>query len=506
MPEPSIKTTVGGSYRIPSWWYMALVFIAGLGMMVAYQAMEQPLIGDRNYLMYISQAMMRNEPIYRTTDIGYPPLAALIDAVAAAPGRWLGLPGYLAVRLVSIPAFVLLGVLLYQVTTDVTGQRRVGLWAGLLYFSIKPMLVIGSVHLEPKLLVQFCALVLVFALHRRRWLLAGIAVGAATTSWFQGAAMGLAPLVIGLYTWRRTGWQGCWRFILGLILGVLPAALYLTITGQWLDYLTLGFYLKFLAVPDIASATSASGIVTMIVDNMDRSTLILIPLSLLGITDYVYRSRWRSDDSTSQWAVLLPESGGVLWLTVACLLYSAIAEVFKLELVGKADLLAYHYLLAFWSALGLWAGWQLLSHFVSSPVVHRIAPNLITGMIVLLLVAQASIHRMGDTLTAQRQWVLNLLPMDIGSGDWIAINAVEFYVFTEQPSPWPVSEFFVDRDKFIAYRLPNGCQTLIDDLESGRFHHVFIRAPGTTNCLATIWHYLQEHTDQFESIDVIATR
>ena len=63
---------------------------------------DAPIRGDPAYFTYLGQAILRGDPIYTTTFMGYPPLGPLASSGAMALGRVIGLPTYLAPRYAAV--------------------------------------------------------------------------------------------------------------------------------------------------------------------------------------------------------------------------------------------------------------------------------------------------------------------------------------------------------------------------------------------------------------------
>ena len=76
---------------------------------------EFPIFGDRAYFTYVGQAVLRGEPYYQTTFMGYPPFAAMLSATAMWLGQWFDVPTYLAPRYLSVgvAALTSLGAIAY---------------------------------------------------------------------------------------------------------------------------------------------------------------------------------------------------------------------------------------------------------------------------------------------------------------------------------------------------------------------------------------------------------
>ncbi len=116
-----------------------------------------PITGDRAYFTYLGQAVLRGEPIYATTFMGYPPLGMLLSGAAMWVGRCFELPSYLAPRYAAVAVGALCSVLVYALTRRATGSAWAGLLAGVALASFDRWGLSVLSTLEPKHLVVLFA-------------------------------------------------------------------------------------------------------------------------------------------------------------------------------------------------------------------------------------------------------------------------------------------------------------------------------------------------------------
>ena len=55
----------------------------------------------KSHFTYMGQAVLRGEPYYQTTFMGYPPVGALLAAASMYLGGWFDLPTYVLARIVE---------------------------------------------------------------------------------------------------------------------------------------------------------------------------------------------------------------------------------------------------------------------------------------------------------------------------------------------------------------------------------------------------------------------
>jgi hypothetical protein len=490
----------------PAWLGAAVVFVAGVVIILAYQPGAQAVSGDRGYLIYMAQAVARGEPIYQTTTAGYTPFAPMISALTMHLTGWLGVPSYLAPRLLMVPLVALTGVMLYIVVYRLTGSLWGSLWAGLFNFVSTGVMATSSANLQPKLLVQVFLLVSMVALLHRRWLWVGAAISAAAMCWQPSAALGAAPLLIALVTWGEHRGAALVRFVAGLVLGALPSILYLTLSGQWVDFWMQTVVVKLAVSETLSAGAGLDWFRQIVLGSIDEAAWVLLPLGALGLAAYSGRRLLLPPPGQSRLHIFMPESGGILLMTGVWVLYSTIADVTALEKQGGGDLVYAHHFLAFW------AGWGLM-------IVHAVALWLLRGRLPwfgaasgLLLTAgivgwtltTAADNKIDYTLQFQEEELLELLPDGFDPAETVVVNLADIYVLTNTPSPLPVIEFSEGFQAYLDLRLPNGCQSLQEIVAA--YPRVIIRGSARLPCIDQINEFLEDNRAQFESVLFVDNR
>lgn len=439
----------------------SLVFLVGLIAMMGFQPARQPIVDDRAYLLYMAQAVARDEPVYQTTTFGYTPFASLISAGTIRVGAVFGMPTYLSPRFGAVVLVGLSGVLLYLIARRISGSHWVGIWAGVLNFGVQQMLVYHAANLEPKLLAQIFTLMLVVAIQHRRWLIAGAAGSAAAMCWQPTAAVSLVPLLVLAVNWRTHGARAFALWFAGLMLGALPALLYLTMTGQWSDFLAQGVFLKLAPETVQSGGNQVDWFEHIVLVNLNPSENWLPLLGILGIAAYIWSALIRPSATQGRGAVFAPASGGFFVLTVVWLVYLTLGDIGSFEVQGRGDLIYAHYLLAFWAAWGVLVIYQLGLWLLrrSAPVLMRVWSILLTIAVVGFALDHIGIYQPVFTLQQQQERVALLLLLRLEASDWLAVNLVEIYALTNLPSPFPILKSSASFETYIEQRLPRQCDT-----------------------------------------------
>ena len=146
--------------------------LTALAVFAQYGIWEHPIYGDRAYLIYQGQSVLRGESIYAGSFLGYPPVGPLLSGAAMWVGRWFDLPSYLAPRFAGLLVGAANPVLLYWVTRRATGSAAAGGIAALTLTAFAEYGGFSVSNLEPKALVVLFWLLASLSLQQRRWLAA----------------------------------------------------------------------------------------------------------------------------------------------------------------------------------------------------------------------------------------------------------------------------------------------------------------------------------------------
>ena len=212
-----------------------LWFLLGTIVWLLYHPFEQPIEGDRAYLVYMAQAVGRGQNLYHDTPLGYTPLGPLVGGTAIAlvkavlPQassitilRLVGFMGYLGL----VASVFGLGLRLFQ-------QRWQAHLLTLLFLGLAYPSVMATVNFESKLLGMLFTLWGCWALLARRWFWAGVFAALALLCW---QIFGMVGLVFGLFLLFTRQYRALAPMAGGAALGMLVLVGYLYFSNAWVPF------------------------------------------------------------------------------------------------------------------------------------------------------------------------------------------------------------------------------------------------------------------------------
>ena len=446
--------------------HIAILATVSTAVLLRYGLSEQPILGDRAYFVYVSQAVSKGDLLYGSTTFGYTPYGPFLSAMTMHIGDIFNVPSYLAPRYLSLPVYAASAALLYLVARNASGSALAGIFSGLTLSGFGAMSVLCASNLEPKAMVMFFMLASMLALQKRNWLVTGFASAMAGMFWQPAAIAGLSMFMILAFTDRDKLLPNFLKFSAGMLLGMLPAILYLTAFAEWHNFYEMAVVRKAaLSLPDAASTPfkwMAKGFKAY------RSEGFVFFSALAGFSYFMIKNGRKTFNALTD-----RKDGGMLILTLAWFLFNGI------EFNGAPDLIPMLPLMAYWSSLfaaRLIEGVSFLA--------GRIASNrfvLLTGFIFVngLLFTDAITYNLPSTLTEQRLLVESVM----GKADrrFIALNAEEFYVLSEKKSPLRYTRMERWVDTVIEMTEPGGSDGFIKRLEESMPPLVIIKKRKSAN-------------------------
>ena len=425
--RPSGSASAPRNWRASPWLHGAGLGAIALAVVLRYGLHEYPLQGDRAYFAYLGQAMLRGDPIY--PPFNYQPLATLAAAASMRIGGWFDVPTYLAPRYLGVLVMALSASTLYGVVRRATSSFWPGILAGLVLIGFSPLAAASISGVEPKGLVVLFTLATCAALQRRRWCAAGVATALAATCFLPALLTVLASMTVIWSAGWPAGRLAALRYGVGLLLGALPAAIYLTSADAWGEFWRL-------AVADMAAsrgATAGSQPLRWleVAARHSRNELVFFAAGALGVlwngTCALRRGPGRMIRSWTQ-----PCLGGVPALTLLWIGFSIV------DFNGAPDLLPLLPLVAFWAA---WATQRLVALAVSQG--RRTGDAELPAILVSILLACTAAYGFADALLyrpamrlPQQEALVRAIVEPAGpSGTVVAFNASEVYALSERPSP-----------------------------------------------------------------------
>ncbi|MEN8182559.1 MAG: hypothetical protein ABFS46_08500 [Myxococcota bacterium] len=433
-------------------WLQVLVLGAITTLVVLqYGPAVHPLIEDRAFFVYLGQQILRGEPIYQTSFMGYPPLGPLASAATMVVGGVLGLPTYLAPRLGGIAAMVFCVILLSLFVRRALTSPWAGALAGLVLLSFAQLGRFSVGTLEPKTLVVALEIATFLALQRRRWGAAGLASAFAASAWQPAALLSVVSFAVVLYGGRRQLRPAVRRFATGVAIATLPTVLYVTLTESWIEFLQrcIVIHLDWRAP---ALGESPLGWIRGSLRDYANERLFL-GVALVSFAVFAIRSLRRP--ALGYW--VHPRLGGVPLATAVWAIWNTV------EFTGPLDLFTLLPLVAFWVAWGAWRAVVTLGRRLPrGPVRSRVLGSVVAlGLVGTALygAADAFLYEPAITLDEQRAAVEEIRAT--AEGPVMGFGAEEFYALTQTRSPLPFVHLNVVFEPFVSLVEPAGCSGLL---------------------------------------------
>jgi hypothetical protein len=413
--------------------HVGLLFTISLVVLLQYGLNHQPIIGDRAYLVYMGQVVYRGNLLYESTTFGYTPYGPLLSAISMHIGEAFNLPSYLAPRYLSVPIAALNSCLLYFVARNASGSALLSVISGLILSGFDFMNTLCVTNLEPKPMVVFFMLISMLALQKRNWALAGFGSAMAAMFWQPAVIITITMVIILVFHGRDTFRSAFIRYSLGMILGLLPALLYLTVYHEWNNFILLAITRKALvSLPTAASYPFRWPVVSF--ESLSSESPILI-FAAVGLFGFAIKNLIRNGGRRVK-ILMDTKNGGLILLTVAWFLFNSI------EFNNLPDLVPLLPLISYWAALFIHklikATVLILQTFKPVFVDQSIIkPTIALTSCILLgvfLFRDAFLYSPTYTLADQKILVKSTIDCPDASCSFIALNAEEFYVLTEKQS------------------------------------------------------------------------
>lgn len=473
------------------WALFCLVVVVGVALVWQYGPLEQPIVKDRAYLVYMAQALARGENIYQTTTLGYPPAAIGLSAASMRAGRVFEMPFYLPPRIVSLIITGLTGGFLFLFSVRALKSMWLALLSVTILFSNQLFLILAASNLEPKLLALFLAVLLLWQTQRRGWFWCGALGVLAGLCWQPAGIVLMPPFVLlahGIYT-KRYSVRHLGRFVLGASLVGGALFLYLFFTGQLADFISFAIFFKVRSKPYLQEPF----VVRFFGSILLTLRLQGIPFILLGAVGF---ARFLLDlkvpsDQRFYGGFFDEHQAGLGLHTFGWLGYQFFTSMTTAELHGMDDFIPFMFIFCYWAAFGL-------SVLIRSRCKKQMAykprhqtHNWIYAIGALILFVgimwQAWRYEIAISLDDEIELLSQITEYQNEFETTLAINLPELYVFSEDASPWLtlyVNPYFID---VIASKNNSSCQNLILDIQKRQYGLIVIQQLGVESpCLDEI--------------------
>lgn len=392
----SESTREGGSSPVfhRSFRVHALLLAAGTAILWLWDGIgRSPILWDHAYFTVLSQGMLRGQPIYSTSFMGYPPVALMVSSAAMVVGNWLDVPTYLAPRYLAVVIGVGAVAALFAITRRATGSVLAGVAAAVILGSFRVLSSSALATLEPKLLVLALGLFAGFALQRHSWWSAGILAALAASCWQPAGLIPLACFAVAIYESgarpaepnRPIASHPAARYAVGLAVGALPALAYFALTDAWGDFWTHSVVLPSQWQLPQAGNTPLRWL-RVVLREFGRDTL-LFALAAFSVVIFTIRAlAGREGDRFAAWFGARQAALPLLTLLWAC--FNSV------EFQHAPDMLPFLPCVAFWIAWAISRGAKLLP----SPGSRDVAVALVVGLL--------AIHGYWDGPRSDSPWTL----------------------------------------------------------------------------------------------------
>lgn len=440
---------VAGAWRRFDPWPAAVFVIA----VVVYSTHGFRGFLDRDVALYAygGQQVVDGVPPYEGIINRAGPLAHILPGLGVAVARLIGADDLTTIRVVfMLFAAGCVGVV-YLLSRDVFGSRLSGLAASAAFLSFT-----GFIHYatygprEKTPMTLFLALCL-WAICRRHWVWAGVALGLATltlqTAFFVGAPAVAVAALLG-----NKDWRGRASAIGRVAVGGLATAL-LMIAYFWVSRalyaLAEGYLLLNARYPARGSVASTPGRAwDRLVEGYGASTWVLIAglVALLPLTWWAYRARGqRGIPSVADLAGISAGAvGGVGWAAM-----------------GDFDRFPDAYALLPFAAVGVGGVMFVISRRLPGRV--AVAVLVVASVVAATYATSYSIRTRDTRLDDQRALVTDALDSVGDDARILSAWAPQAMVLSGQTNPTRYQTFGAGLDTFVEDTWPGGMQGFIDD-------------------------------------------
>ena len=493
-PEVSVEAddgVIARMARAPSL-QVASVAVGAFALVVIllHDPWDQPLLHDRAYFVYMAQALLRGEPLYAATTLGYAPLAALFSAAAMMAGALVGVPDYVAPRLLAVPLAAASAGLLCMAVARAASNVWTGVVAGATLTTFDQFNVLAAANLEPKILVLFLSLLAVTAAQARRWWMVGLWSSLAAMAWQPAAVVGLAMLPLVIANRERSAWRSLGEFLLGGVLGLMPVLLYLLATAQLDDFVRQAVLFKLHSRPEIVGGEAPNPLRMSLILTVavGPPAVLVLPSAVAGVGAFIWHAV-RQPISQAQ-GILQSSGGGLVLLTVAWMAYATVSTLTRAEGQTSSDVIPFLYLVPFWCAYAFHA-LANRAPGVDQRTRRRRIPLLpaVAALVGLVALGRAAAYRVRLPLEQQ----VRVIRHGVQDRAFLAINLPEYYAITGSRSPWRsmyITPYFM---QFWERQVGISCRDLQEAIRRGRYERIFVRTESrwSSGCLPEVVRWIE---------------
>ena len=432
--------------------HLSFLFAVGLLVPLFYIARGQPIMGDRAYFVYMGQVVYHGEALYAATTFGYTPYGPLLAACTMHLGAALDLSTYTCPRFGGMLVSALSAMLIYLVVRSATGKWEAAMIAGLIYTGFGLASAVLAANLEPKLCIAMFTLAAARSLQLKAYLALGICCAVTAMFWQPAVIVTVAMGVIVLLQLhgRSIRWREGTHFTLGILLGVIPALIYLITETQVTEFIGQAIDRKAETHLDGLGSKPFYWLATGLLSF--RSEALFLILGAVGFGTVMLKLFRKGKVQLLRY-LRHSRNGGILLLTLSW------AAVNSLEFQGWDDFFPILPLIAFWTTgpthrlLKIIAD-QLVAerqfaNGLSSSRNRPALPTLCWLLLGALLFLDSVFYTPSFRLKDQEVLIGQILPATDSTTPLVTINAEEFHAISETLSPVRYTKYGGYFDKLI---------------------------------------------------------
>ncbi len=211
-------------------------FLFSIIVLFLFNPFNQPIMFDRAYLLYMSQAVFRGDPLYQSTPFGYTPLSTIVVGLLMRLGHYFSLNTIDTARITGILFYGLSGGSIFMLGRSVFKDKVSPNLGAFLFCGITFIPLVASVNAEPQVWVLLFSILGIICFTKERWLLCGLCLTIGAMSWHVSVISLIATGVVLLFRQGRKHQLAFFQLSMGVVLGVLPVLLYLLLTDGWVAF------------------------------------------------------------------------------------------------------------------------------------------------------------------------------------------------------------------------------------------------------------------------------
>lgn len=214
----------------------ALWFVIGITCtIIFYKPFQQPIFFDRAYLLYMSQVVYRGDALYQSTTFGYTPFSTIMVGLFMKLGALFSINTIISARIIGLLLYGIMCGAFFIMSQSLFKSKWAASISVLSFCGLGYIQILSGVNAEPKLWVLMFSILGIYFFSKEKWLYVGLSFSLAAMSWHVAVISLFACFV--MLPWKTKAILPSFlKLSTGVILGVLPAFIYLLLTNGWIDF------------------------------------------------------------------------------------------------------------------------------------------------------------------------------------------------------------------------------------------------------------------------------